>query len=82
MRDPAELALFLNHRGERLTRQGLWLIIKHYVEAIGIEAEVTPIRCATPSPPTCSMAAPSSAMCRSCWATPTSRRPGLHPGHT
>ena len=42
MHDPAEQALFLNHRGERLTRQGLWLIIKHYVEAIGIEAEVTP----------------------------------------
>ena len=28
--------------GERLTRQGLWLIIKHYVDAIGIESEVTP----------------------------------------
>lgn len=37
-----EPALFLNHRGQRLTRQGLWLIIKHYVEAIGIEGEVTP----------------------------------------
>lgn len=37
-----EEALFLNHRGQRLTRQGLWLIIKKYVEAIGIEAEVTP----------------------------------------
>lgn len=37
-----EQALFLNHRGERLTRQGLWLIIKHYVDAIGIESEVTP----------------------------------------
>ena len=42
VRDPAQHALFLNHRGERLTRQGLWLIIKHYVEAIGIETEVTP----------------------------------------
>lgn len=42
VRDQEEQALFLNHRGERLTRQGLWLIIKHYVEAIGIEAEVTP----------------------------------------
>ena len=27
----AEAALFLNHRGQRLTRQGLWLIIKRYV---------------------------------------------------
>ncbi len=41
-RDAEEKALFLNHRGERLTRQGLWLIIKHYVDAIGIESEVTP----------------------------------------
>ncbi len=41
-RNKDEHALFLNHRGERLTRQGLWLIIKHYVDAIGIESEVTP----------------------------------------
>ncbi|HXV99467.1 MAG TPA: tyrosine-type recombinase/integrase, partial [Anaerolineae bacterium] len=26
----------------RLTRQGLWLIIKHYVETVGISTEVTP----------------------------------------
>lgn len=37
-----EDGLFLNHRGERLTRQGLWLIIKQYVDAVGIESEVTP----------------------------------------
>ena len=37
-----ERALFLNHRGQRLTRQGLWLIIKRYVETVGIEEEVTP----------------------------------------
>jgi integrase/recombinase XerD len=37
-----ENALFLNHRGHRLTRQGLWLIIKKYVEAVGINASVTP----------------------------------------
>ncbi len=42
VRNAQEQALFLNHRGERLTRQGLWLIIKHYVDAIGIETEVTP----------------------------------------
>jgi len=40
--DPNEQALFLNNRGQRLTRQGLWLIIKHYVETIGIATEVTP----------------------------------------
>lgn len=38
----SEKALFLNHRGQRLTRQGLWLIIKHYVEQVGIDAPVTP----------------------------------------
>lgn len=35
-------ALFLNHRGQRLTRQGLWLIIKRYVNEVGIETTVTP----------------------------------------
>jgi len=41
-RDPEEPALFLNHRGQRLTRQGLWLIIKAYVDKSGIDSEVTP----------------------------------------
>ncbi len=40
--DISEPALFLNHRGRRLTRQGLWLIIKRYVEKVGIEGTVTP----------------------------------------
>jgi integrase/recombinase XerD len=42
VRDPEEKALFLNPRGTRLTRQGLWLIIKAYVKKTGITAEVTP----------------------------------------
>ena len=42
LHDPEEQALFLNNRGQRLTRQGLWLIIKHYVEEVGISTEVTP----------------------------------------
>lgn len=37
-----EAALFLNHRGQRLTRQGLWLIIKRYVKEVGIQEQVTP----------------------------------------
>lgn len=41
-KDPEEKALFLNPRGTRLTRQGLWLIIKAYVEETGIDEEVTP----------------------------------------
>jgi integrase/recombinase XerD len=42
LRDPQEQALFLNHRGHRLTRQGLWLIVKHYVREVGISEDVTP----------------------------------------
>lgn len=42
LRDDSEEALFLNHRGRRLTRQGLWLIIRKYVEEVGIEGPVTP----------------------------------------
>jgi len=42
LRNPDETALFLNHRGKRLTRQGLWLIVKHYVREVGIREEVTP----------------------------------------
>jgi integrase/recombinase XerD len=42
LQNPDEPALFLNNRGQRLTRQGLWLIIKHYVETVGISTQVTP----------------------------------------
>jgi integrase/recombinase XerD len=42
VRDAGERALFLNHRGEKLTRQGLWLIIKGYARQAGLNAEVTP----------------------------------------
>ncbi len=37
-----ETALFVNHRGQRLTRQGLWLIIKKHVAKVGIAQTVTP----------------------------------------
>ena len=37
-----EQALFLNPHGERLTRQGLWLIIKGCVKEVGIKTLVTP----------------------------------------
>lgn len=36
-----EEALFVNHRGTRLTRQGFWLIIKEYAHKAGID-EITP----------------------------------------
>lgn len=37
-----EKALFLNRRGERLTRQGFWQILKQYAKAAGITVPVTP----------------------------------------
>ena len=42
VKDPLQQALFLNQRGERLTRQGLWLIIKEYARRVGITFDVTP----------------------------------------
>ena len=42
LRDDEEEALFLNRRGERLTRQGFWLILKTYAKAAGIKKEVSP----------------------------------------
>lgn len=42
VRDPEEKALFLNQRGQRLTRQGLWLIVKGYVKEAGLKVHVTP----------------------------------------
>jgi integrase/recombinase XerD len=38
--EPTE-ALFLNHRGKRLTRQGFWLILKGYADAAGLH-DLTP----------------------------------------
>jgi integrase/recombinase XerD len=38
--EPTE-ALFLNHRGKRLTRQGFWLILKGYAEEVGLH-DLTP----------------------------------------
>ncbi|SRR5579883_908431 len=41
LRYAGETALFLNHHGERLTRQGFWLIIKGYARRTGI-VSITP----------------------------------------
>jgi len=42
LRGEEEEALFLNRRGERLTRQGFWLILKAHAKAAGIKRAVTP----------------------------------------
>ena len=38
----AEKALFLNRRGERLTRQGFWQILKGYAKSAELDAEISP----------------------------------------
>lgn len=42
VRNNSELGVFVNMRGERLTRQGYWLILKAYVKKAGITSNVTP----------------------------------------
>jgi len=40
--NPAENALFVNVNGERITRQGLWKIIRQYAVSAGIQKKITP----------------------------------------
>ena len=42
VRNRNELALFVNRRGERLTRQGFWLILKEYARQACMQTPVTP----------------------------------------
>lgn len=42
VRNKPEPALFVNRRGERLTRQGFWLILKTYARDADLGEEVTP----------------------------------------
>ena len=37
-----EAALFVNHRGERLTRQWVWNILKTYSKKAGVDERITP----------------------------------------
>ncbi|HEY47367.1 MAG: hypothetical protein AMJ88_02240 [Anaerolineae bacterium SM23_ 63] len=42
IRNPRERALFLNQRGKRFTRQGLWLVVKRWAEIAGLGSDVSP----------------------------------------
>ncbi|MDO8616832.1 MAG: site-specific tyrosine recombinase XerD [Dehalococcoidia bacterium] len=42
VRNKNEVALFVNRRGERLTRQGFWLILKGYARAANLSSDITP----------------------------------------
>jgi integrase/recombinase XerD len=41
-RDDSPAVLFLNHRGQKLTRQGVWLILKEAADLAGLDGDVTP----------------------------------------
>jgi integrase/recombinase XerD len=41
-RDDSPVMLFLNHRGQKLTRQGVWLILKEAADTAGLDGDVTP----------------------------------------
>ena len=41
-REDSPDVLFLNHRGQKLTRQGVWLILKEAAVAAGLDGVVTP----------------------------------------
>jgi integrase/recombinase XerD len=41
-RDDSPVTLFLNHRGQKLTRQGVWLILKEAADTAGLDGDVTP----------------------------------------
>lgn len=40
--EKSDRALFLNRRGERITRQGFWKIVKKYALSAGIKREISP----------------------------------------
>ncbi len=42
LRTDTENALFLNHHGRRITRQGFWKIIKKYAKMANISTDITP----------------------------------------
>jgi integrase/recombinase XerD len=42
VRNRRETALFVNRRGERLTRQGFWLILKNYAREAQLDKAITP----------------------------------------
>jgi integrase/recombinase XerD len=42
LRDPSEPAFFLNQRGGRLSRQGVWGVLRNAAARVGFEGRVTP----------------------------------------
>ncbi|NGQ94658.1 site-specific tyrosine recombinase XerD [Brevibacillus sp. SYP-B805] len=42
LKEKQETALFLNHLGKQITRQGFWKIMKRYARQVNIRTEITP----------------------------------------
>ncbi len=42
VKDDEEIALFVNHHGRRLTRQGFWKILKKYAQKANLNGAITP----------------------------------------
>jgi integrase/recombinase XerD len=42
LKNRTQTALFVNRRGERLTRQGFWLILRNYAKSAKLQTHVTP----------------------------------------
>lgn len=42
LRSPEAKALFINQRGKRLSRQGLWLIVKRWATEAGLSKDISP----------------------------------------
>jgi integrase/recombinase XerD len=42
VRSHQERAFLLNQRGKRLSRQGLWLVVKRWADAVGLDDDVSP----------------------------------------
>ena len=42
LRTPEVQALFINQRGQRLSRQGLWLIVKRWAAEAGLSSDISP----------------------------------------
>ena len=70
-----ESALFVNRRGERLTRQGFWLILKQYAKEANITLAGDAAHVATLVRHSyAAEAARRCGTCRNCWGMRTSRR--------
>ena len=65
-----EKALFVNHHGRRLTRQGFWKILKKYAQKSKISGNNTPYLAALLCHSPARERGRFAFLCRRCWAIP------------